>query len=121
MTLQGTNTYVVGRDPATVIDPGPLDAAHVEAVRAVAEGRGGIGTLLLTHAHGDHSEALEALGVEPAQPADGEEIAGLTAVSTPGHAPDHLCFLLGRACFVGDLVLGEGSTIVGPREMGGSL
>jgi hypothetical protein len=42
MTLGGTNTYVVGRDPAVVIDPGPDHAGHLEAVRARAEARGGI-------------------------------------------------------------------------------
>jgi glyoxylase-like metal-dependent hydrolase (beta-lactamase superfamily II) len=121
MTLQGTNTYVVGRDPAVVIDPGPDDRAHIEAVRSVAEARGGIGAVLLTHYDGDHSEGVERLGVEPTRPADGEVVAGLTALATPGHAAEHLCFLLGDACFCGDLILGEGSTIVGPRELGGSL
>ena len=121
MTLEGTNTYVVGRDPAVVIDPGPEDAGHIEAVREVAKARGGIGTVLLTHGHSDHTGAVEALGIEPARPGDGETVAGLQAIATPGHADDHLCFLLGKACFTGDLILGEGSTIVGPREMGGSL
>ena len=123
MTLEGTNTYVVGRDPAVVIDPGPDEADHIAAVLAAAEARGGIGTVLLTHGHGDHSDGVEALGVEPARPADGETVAGLQAIATPGHAEDHLCFLLPEAgiCFTGDLILGEGSTIVGPREMGGSL
>jgi len=121
MTLEGTNTYVVGRDPAVVIDPGPEDAGHIEAVREVAKARGGIGTVLLTHGHSDHTGAVEALGIEPARPGDGETVAGLQAIATPGHADDHLCFLLEKACFTGDLILGEGSTIVGPREMGGSL
>ena len=121
MTLDGTNTYVVGRDPAVVIDPGPDDAGHIEAIREVVEGRGGIGTVLLTHSHSDHSGGVAALGVEPTAPADGQVVAGLTAIATPGHAADHVCFLLDRACFTGDLILGEGSTIVGPREMGGSL
>ncbi len=126
MTLEGTNTYVVGRDPAVVIDPGPDDAGHIEAVRREAGTRGGIGTVLLTHDDADHLAGVELLGIEPARPADGEGIAGLTAVATPGHAAEHLSFLLpdddGRfACFCGDLILGEGSTIVGPRRLGGSL
>jgi glyoxylase-like metal-dependent hydrolase (beta-lactamase superfamily II) len=121
MTLEGTNTYVVGRNPAVVIDPGPDDAGHLKAVRRVADARGGIGTVLLTHSHGDHADGVAALGIEPARPDDGETIAGLTAIATPGHAADHVCFLLGDACFTGDLILGEGSTIVGPRETGGSL
>jgi glyoxylase-like metal-dependent hydrolase (beta-lactamase superfamily II) len=121
MTLDGTNTYVVGRDPSVVIDPGPDEPEHIEAVRRSARTRGGIGTVLLTHAHGDHSDGVTLLGVEPAHPKDGETVAGLTAIATPGHSADHLCFLFGDACFTGDLILGEGSTIVGPREVGGSL
>jgi glyoxylase-like metal-dependent hydrolase (beta-lactamase superfamily II) len=121
MTLEGTNTYVVGRDPAVVIDPGPSDAGHIEAVRQAAEARGGIGTVLLTHGHGDHSDGVEALGVEPTEVTDGQTVAGLQTIATPGHAADHFCFLLEKACFTGDLILGEGSTIVGPRDTGGSL
>jgi glyoxylase-like metal-dependent hydrolase (beta-lactamase superfamily II) len=132
MTLEGTNTYVVGRGPATVIDPGPDDAGHIEAVRKVADGRGGIGTVLLTHDDADHLAGVERLGVEPSRPADGETIAGLTVIATPGHAAEHLSFLLPNAtpeaeeaasyaCFCGDLILGQGSTIVGPRDFGGSL
>lgn len=123
MTLEGTNTYVVGRDPAVVIDPGPDLPDHIEAVRAAARARGGIGTVLLTHSHGDHSEGVGPLGVQPARPADGEVVAGLEAIATPGHAEDHFCFLdhESGACFTGDLILGQGSSIVGPREMGGSL
>ncbi len=121
MTLEGTNTYVVGRNPALVIDPGPDHAGHIEAVRAAAEARGGIGTVLLTHDHGDHADGVDRLGVEVTRPADGEVIAGLRALVTPGHADEHLCFVAGSACFTGDLILGRGSTIVGPRDMGGSL
>jgi glyoxylase-like metal-dependent hydrolase (beta-lactamase superfamily II) len=133
MTLEGTNTYVVGRDPVVVVDPGPDDSGHIDAILEVTEARGGIGTVLLTHSHSDHSGGVEALGIEPASLQDDREIAGLTAIATPGHALDHFCFLLPQpradatagppayACFTGDLILGEGSTIVGPREMGGSL
>src|SRR3954452_25117776 len=125
MTLDGTNTYVVGRDPAVVIDPGPDDAGHIEAVREAAEARGGTGAVLLTHDAPDHLAGVEPLGVEPTRPGDGETVARLTVLATPGHAAEHLCFLArdgaGLACFCGDLILGQGSTIVGPREFGGSL
>jgi glyoxylase-like metal-dependent hydrolase (beta-lactamase superfamily II) len=125
MTLGGTNTYLVGRDPSVVIDPGPADRRHIDAIREAAEGRGGIGAVLLTHSHGDHADGVKLLGVEPERAQDGEELHGLTAIATPGHAEDHLCFLLegveGRACFTGDLVLGEGSSFVPPAEHGGSL
>ncbi|MGH2957907.1 MAG: MBL fold metallo-hydrolase [Solirubrobacterales bacterium] len=130
MTLEGTNTYLVDRDPTVVIDPGPADAGHVEAIREAARERGGIGAVLLTHDHSDHSGALELLGKRPERPHDGESVAGLSALATPGHAPDHLCFVLEEGapaadglavCFSGDLVLGEGSSIVPTRELGGSL
>src|SRR5206468_8354182 len=62
MTLEGTNTYVVGPDPAYVIDPGPAEDSHLEAVRAAAEDRGGIAGVLLTHSHADHSAAVPMLG-----------------------------------------------------------
>ena len=146
MTHEGTNTYLYGSGPCAVIDPGPDDAGHIAAVLAAAEARGGVGTILLTHSHGDHAAGAERLtemagadtdttqergagdAGEPSAaerpsvilPADGEEHAGLLAVATPGHAADHVCFLTAdRVCFSGDLVLGEGSTFVPPD--GGSL
>jgi glyoxylase-like metal-dependent hydrolase (beta-lactamase superfamily II) len=61
MTLEGTNTYVVGRDPAWVIDPGPAIGSHLEAVQAAGEARGGIEGVLLTHSHADHSAGVVML------------------------------------------------------------
>jgi glyoxylase-like metal-dependent hydrolase (beta-lactamase superfamily II) len=120
MTLAGTNTYLYGSDPCTVIDPGPDDAGHLDAVRAAAAERGGIGLVLLTHSHGDHAAGADRLGPEAVRPAGGEEYGGLRALATPGHAADHVCFLTeDGVCFSGDLVLGEGSTFVPPD--GGSL
>lgn len=132
LTLEGTNTYLVGRDPTVVIDPGPRDEGHVEAIRAAARERGGIGRVLLTHGHEDHSGGIELLDVTPTTIPDGESHDGIAAVATPGHAADHVCFLLapghpaapdaiGTICFSGDLILGEGSTIVPPAAQGGSL
>lgn len=119
MTLAGTNTYLYGADPCTVIDPGPDDAGHLDAVRAAAEERGGIGLVLLTHSHGDHAAGAERFE-DPVLPAGGEEHGGLRVLATPGHAADHVCFLTADGvCFSGDLVLGEGSTFVPPD--GGSL
>ncbi len=129
MTLAGTNTYLYGADPCVVVDPGPDDAGHLEAVRAAGEERGGIGAVLLTHGHGDHADGAERLVAAAARgmsrppvvrPGDGEEHGGLRAVATPGHAPDHVCLMTADGiCFSGDLVLGEGSTFVPPD--GGSL
>lgn len=125
MTHEGTNTYLYGVDPCVVIDPGPGIEEHLEAVRAAAEERGGIGLVLLTHSHGDHAAGAEPLaeaagGPPVVLPGDGEEHGGLRVLATPGHAADHVCFLAaGGVCFAGDLVLGEGSTFVPPD--GGSL
>jgi len=113
MTLEGTNSYVVGADPAYVIDPGPADPAHVEALRRVAEERGGLAGILLTHSHADHAAAVPLLGPPVLDPGP------LQVVPTPGHAGDHVCFVTGRVCFTGDLILGEGSSFVPPD--GGSL
>jgi glyoxylase-like metal-dependent hydrolase (beta-lactamase superfamily II) len=122
MTLDGTNTYIVGsvggRGPVFVIDPGPADPAHIAAVAAVCDERGELAGTLLTHSHGDHSEGVELLGAPLLGPSRAQE-AGLEALATPGHSPDHFCFLRGAVCFSGDLVLGQGSTIVPPD--GGSL
>jgi len=135
MTLEGTNTYLYGSDPCAVIDPGPDDAGHREAIREAAGERGGIGAILLTHSHRDHADGAEALAAAAGEagpdaaggsppvilPGDGKEpFPGLRALATPGHAADHVCFLTADGvCFSGDLVLGEGSTVVPPE--GGSL
>ncbi len=120
MTLAGTNTYLYGSDPCAVIDPGPDDAGHLDAVRSAAEERGGIGVVLLTHSHGDHAAGAERLGAGVMSLQAGESSGGLRTLFTPGHAADHVCYLTeDGVCFSGDLVLGEGSTFVPPD--GGSL
>ena len=106
MTLEGTNTYVVGEGPVYVIDPGPADERHIGAVRAAAEERGGITGVLLTHSHGDHAEGVALLDAPVI------EGAPFDVIPTPGHADDHVCFVAERVCFTGDLILGEGSTII---------
>lgn len=146
MTLGGTNTYIVGAAPCWVIDPGPADEGHVNAIRDAAESRGGIAGVLLTHSHSDHSAAVQMLGEPlawgqvsagdettsllqrepPAQPpaeldAGEVEVGPFRAIPTPGHAPDHTCFLWNDVCFCGDLILGEGSSVVLPAAWGGSL
>jgi len=115
MTLEGTNTYVYGADPCLVIDPGSEDPGHLAAIRSAAAERGGIGVVLLTHSHGDHTAGADQLGAEVVLPEHGDEHGGLRALATPGHAADHVAFLSGDGvCFSGDLVLGLGSTIVPP-------
>jgi glyoxylase-like metal-dependent hydrolase (beta-lactamase superfamily II) len=115
MTLEGTNTYLYGSDPCVVIDPGDDSPSHLGAIRAAAAERGGIGLVLLTHSHGDHTAGAEQLEAEVVLPDGGEVHAGLRALATPGHSEDHVCFLTETGvCFSGDLVLGIGSTIVPP-------
>jgi glyoxylase-like metal-dependent hydrolase (beta-lactamase superfamily II) len=117
MTLEGTNTYLYGVDPCVLIDPGSEDEGHLEAIRTAAAGRGGIGLVLLTHSHGDHTAGADQLGAEVVLPVGGETHAGLRVLATPGHAADHVCFLSDDGvCFSGDLVLGLGSTIVPPGD-----
>ena len=124
-TLSGTNTWIVGRDPAWVVDPGPDLADHLDAVAAEVEARGGAGGIAVTHDHGDHVEGLLALRERLGRPpvaarryaadvrlADGDRFGPLAVHSVPGHAPDHLAFVAGGACFTGDAVLGEGSVFV---------
>jgi len=115
MTLEGTNTYLYGDDPCFVIDPGPGDAAHVEAILKAGEERGGIGAFLATHSHDDHVGAATVLDSEVLVPEGGAAFGGLRALATPGHAADHVAFVSpDGVCFCGDLVLGLGSTIVPP-------
>jgi glyoxylase-like metal-dependent hydrolase (beta-lactamase superfamily II) len=114
LTLDGTNTYVVGR---WIVDPGPSDPAHLEAVLAAAGGD--VEGVALTHGHADHAEGAEALEAPVARPGEGEEAGPFQALATPGHSPDSVCLLHGRVCFTGDTVLGAGSVFIAPGE--GSL
>jgi glyoxylase-like metal-dependent hydrolase (beta-lactamase superfamily II) len=114
LTLDGTNTYVVS---GWVVDPGPDDAGHLDAVVAAAGGSDEIEGIVLTHSHGDHSEGAPALaeraGVDVVLPEGAGEVGPFTVIPTPGHAPDHVSLLHGRLLFAGDTVLGEGSVFVG--------
>lgn len=118
LTLDGTNTYVVER---WVVDPGPDDEAHLAAVIEAAGDT--IAGIVLTHDHIDHSEGAPALaertGAEVLRPRGGERAGPFETIATPGHAPDHVALVVGRALFSGDTVLGSGSVFIQPGE--GSL
>lgn len=126
-TLSGTNSWIVGRAPAWVVDPGPAQTEHVDALVSEIDARGGLGGIALTHDHIDHSEAVSLLRARhpeaPLAAARGDVdvrlpqagvFGPLEAVSTPGHAPDHLAFITGTAALTGDAVLGEGSVFIWP-------
>lgn len=113
LTLDGTNTYVVGR---WVVDPGPRLDSHLVGVRAAA---GEVEGVVLTHGHADHADAADVFGAPVHRPGEGERAGPFTALATPGHSPDSVCLLLDRTLFTGDTVLGEGSVFIAPGE--GSL
>jgi glyoxylase-like metal-dependent hydrolase (beta-lactamase superfamily II) len=126
-TLTGTNSWVVGRDPAWLVDPGPALDAHVDELVAEIAARGGLGGIALTHDHGDHSGAVAAVrarfagipvaagrGAVDVALEDGARLGPLEALATPGHAPDHFAFLAGPVAITGDAVLGEGSVFIAP-------
>jgi len=131
MTGPGTNTYLVGIDEIAVIDPGPADDAHLDAVAGCGGDR--IRWILCTHTHIDHFPGVAGLrertGAEVLafDARDGLEIDRslregdkveatefvLRALHTPGHASNHLCFLVEqeRMLFSGDHIM-QGSTVV---------
>ena len=148
-TYYGTQTYVVGDDEVAVIDPGPDDPGHLDALVDSVGGRR-LAAILCTHTHRDHSPgarplsertgapvigcaplALEAVGPRADASFDGDyspdrvledgesiEVDGrsLTAVATPGHTSNHLCFAWGDALFTGDHVMGWSTTVVVPPD-----
>lgn len=111
LTLDGTNAYVVG---GWVIDPGPGDPEHLDAIRAAAGGA--IEGVVLTHGHADHAEGADLLGAPVLRPGEGEEAGPFRALSTPGHSADSVCLIWGRVGFTGDTVLGAGSVFIAPGE-----
>jgi glyoxylase-like metal-dependent hydrolase (beta-lactamase superfamily II) len=126
-TLSGTNSWLVGRDPTWMIDPGPLLDAHVQALVDEATARGGLGGVALTHDHPDHAQAVAAIHERFARSpvagargevdvvlTDGTSFGPLAAVATPGHAPDHYGFVSDDVLFTGDAILGEGSSFISP-------
>ena len=114
LTLDGTNSYVLG---GWVVDPGPSDPAHLQAIRDAVGGR--VEGVVLTHSHSDHSESAEEFAAPVTLPAGGEEVGPFKALATPGHSADSVCLLADGVLFTGDTVLGSGSVFIPPGE--GSL
>jgi len=126
-TLSGTNTWIVRRDPAWLVDPGPALPDHLDALESELRARGGLAGIALTHDHADQSEAVPALRERfPDAPIaasrgpvdvtldEGDRFGPLVALRTPGHAPDHLVYLVDEVALTGDAVLGEGSVFIYP-------
>jgi glyoxylase-like metal-dependent hydrolase (beta-lactamase superfamily II) len=133
MTLDGTNTWILrepGAERSIVVDPGPNDETHLQAVLAAA---GSVGLILFTHRHFDHTQALgrfveltgaPARSTDPeftcgAEPlVDGESIVvdglELEVIATPGHTTDSTCFRLvaDGSLLSGDTILGRGTTVI---------
>lgn len=136
MTYHGTNTYLLDTpEGLAALDPGPDDADHVAAILAATGGR--VDLVILTHWHPDHHGATAALvaatgartagfhrfGAEGFRPdiglRDGETVAGLRAIHTPGHATDHLCYAREDGLlFSGDHVMSWSSSVVPPPPFG---
>jgi glyoxylase-like metal-dependent hydrolase (beta-lactamase superfamily II) len=133
MTLDGTNTWILrepGAERSVVVDPGPDDEHHLQAVLAAA---GTVGLILLTHRHVDHTEALDRFveltgaparstdpafsrGAEPLVDGETIDVDGLAieVVATPGHTTDSTCFRLAAedTLLSGDTILGRGTTVI---------
>jgi glyoxylase-like metal-dependent hydrolase (beta-lactamase superfamily II) len=139
MTGPGTNTYLVGIDEIAVIDPGPGEASHLDAIAGCGGDR--IRWILLTHTHEDHSPGAvglkkltgaEILAFGPGEGkgkvrldgtlGDGAVIEAtefhLTTLHTPGHASNHLCYLLNeeRTLFTGDHIMQGSTVVIGPPD-----
>lgn len=138
MTGPGTNTYLVGTDDIAVIDPGPDTAEHLDAI--VAAGAARIRWIAVTHTHSDHSPGagplrdrlgagVEMVGYDARDGfvpdrclADGDTLEGsgfrLRALHTPGHASNHLCFLLEeeQMLFSGDHIMSGSTVVIGPPD-----
>lgn len=133
MTLDGTNTWILrapGASRSVVVDPGPLDEGHLQAVKDEA---GDVALILVTHHHGDHTDGLSrfhelcgapsrallpeyTIAADPLADAETIDVDGLRieVLATPGHTADSVCFVLpqDRSLVTGDTVLGRGTTII---------
>ena len=150
-TFHGTGTYILGSEKVAVIDPGPDDPAHIDALLAALDGET-VSHILITHTHRDHSPGAALLQQKTGAPTyafgphplpkggpaveeggdhdfrpdhlleDGARVTGagwtVTALHTPGHISNHLCFALEeeKALFSGDHVMGWSTTVISPPD-----
>lgn len=139
MTGPGTNTYLVGSGDIAVVDPGPDDPGHLGAVEAAVDAAGGrIRWVLVTHTHPDHAPGAPVLAARTGATlvgygqrpgfvpdicaGDGWRLEApsfsLEALHTPGHASDHLCWLVegSRILLSGDHVMGGVTVVIAPPD-----
>ena len=142
MTGPGTNTYLFGDKEVAVLDPGPVIDSHLDTIVRVADAP--IRWVLVTHTHPDHSPAAavlakrtgaELIGIAAPQgqhqdatfeptsiPADGDQLVTdeftITAVHTPGHASNHVCFHHEASdwLFTGDHVIDGPTVVIDPPD-----
>src|ERR671922_1062259 len=130
-TLDGTNTWIVGREPSIVIDPGPNDPDHLEEV---ARRAAPVAAIVVTHDHEDHAPGAPALAERVGAAVFAFRLAGagrvragqsiragdiaLDAIRTPGHTSDHVAFFepATRSLFTGDAVVGRGTSFIDPPD-----
>ena len=139
----GTNTYLVGREDLTLIDPGPNIKEHIDEIIRVGENK--IKRILVTHTHTDHSPAALPISKVLDVPMYGRLIDGesswedetfipdvilndadiiktdeytLEVIHTPGHASNHLCFLIKELnCLItGDHIMDGSTVVIGPPD-----
>ena len=137
-TGSGTNSYLIGKNDLTLVDPGPKIDAHIEKLINLGEGK--INRILVTHTHRDHSPAAKVLGEMLDVPLMGRLLEKddslqdktfkpdrvlnhgdlietdeytIETIYTPGHASNHLCYLIQEeeVLLSGDHIM-NGSTVV---------
>ena len=140
-TGPGTNTYLVGMDEVTVVDPGPALDSHIEAILGAS---GTIKQIVVTHTHPDHSPGVKLLQEAIDVPAYGlitettkdqdktfhpkkflldgdlleEEEFTLEVIHTPGHASNHLCYLVKEEGLIitGDHIMNGSTVVISPPD-----